>query len=65
MTTIYVVEMWCPTVSLWLPTCGVGLSPADGHQELWEWRRKNPDDTFRLRQYNSTGPDCLDIYSEN
>ena len=35
----------------WKPTIGVGLTKIHGQWQRREWRRRNPDDKFRLRKY--------------
>jgi len=35
----------------WHPTVGVRLTRRDARVELAAWRRRNPDDRFRLRRY--------------
>lgn len=55
--SIWVVEMWSDDVyrhraSRWEPTVGVGFTRAQARWECREWRKKNPNDRFRVRKYS-------------
>ncbi len=47
---VWVVEMLCN--GKWFPTVGVKLTRKDGLDEKRDWKRRNPDDRFRLRRYH-------------
>ena len=40
----------------WHPTVGVGLTRMDGRRVLSDWKRRNPDDSFRLVPYTAPRP---------
>jgi hypothetical protein len=40
----------------WRPTAGIGLCRADGRLVLADWKKRNPDDHFRLRRYRGGSP---------
>ena len=48
---IYIVELMSPFRQRWLPTVGVELTVEAGRKELREWRKRNPNDKFRLQAY--------------
>ena len=54
---IYVVEMWNNARSRprWEPTVGVALTRSDAPAVLARWRKKNPDDKFRLSCFVRVG----------
>ena len=54
---IYVVEMWNDALRRprWEPTVGVALTKADAPAVLARWRKKNPDDKFRLSPFVRVG----------
>lgn len=35
----------------WQPTVGVGLTRVYARREMTDWKRRNPDDRFRLWPY--------------
>ena len=43
-----------PVVRNWSPTVGAALTRADAVYVLSDWRRRNPDDKFRLVEYRAT-----------
>lgn len=47
--SIWIVEMW--DGDGWAPTVGCKLCRAEGRYELLDWRKRNPDDRFRLIRY--------------
>ena len=49
MNYVWIVEML--DNGKWKPTIGVGLTKIHGQWQRREWRRRNPDDKFRLRKY--------------
>ena len=46
---LWVVEM--RVYGRWEATMGAGLTKGSGSEELKEWRKRNPSDTFRLTRY--------------
>jgi len=48
---IWLVEMWNFKRESWEPTVGAGLTKEEALYEASEWRRKNPDDRFRVKKY--------------
>lgn len=36
----------------WHPTVGIGLTKADASQRLEEWKKRNPDEWFRIVRYS-------------
>jgi len=50
---LWVVEMLEP-FGKWHQTTGAGINRENGRWKLREWRRRNPDDKFRLRKYEAT-----------
>lgn len=40
----------------WRPVMGLALDRAQGRKTLADWRRRNPDDRFRLARYARRGP---------
>lgn len=53
MARIWIVELRDPDSGEWLPTIGAALNREDGRCEVRDWRRLNPGDCFRLREYVS------------
>ncbi len=51
MPTVWVVEMWNQNRSRWEPTIGSALNRQDGREVRKNWKKRNPDDRFRLKQY--------------
>jgi len=50
---IWVVEMF--TGKGWMPTVGVGLCREDVRIKKRDWKKRNPDDRFRVRKYIREG----------
>ena len=48
---IWIVEILGTRSNTWFPTVGAGLCRKDARWELARWRRKCPDDKFRLAIY--------------
>lgn len=48
---VWIVEM--KHDGKWMPTIGCALNQKDGETVLAEWKRKNPDDGFRIKQYRA------------
>ena len=38
----------------WKPCVGIGLDKADAQIEMTRWKKKNPDDTFRIMLYETS-----------
>jgi len=52
---IWVVEMWNEERRRWEPTVGAGLNREDIRVKKREWKRRNPNDRFRIYKYASGG----------
>lgn len=51
---VWIVELLYEDQSEWHPTVGARLARIDARRELQDWRRRNPDDRFRLVRYVAT-----------
>ena len=50
---VWVVEMKFKGISEWEPTVGCALTREDGRELRVEWKKRNPDDQFRLTKYEA------------
>lgn len=53
--SVWVVEMQFERHGKYYPTIGTALVRLDGRKKLKDWKARNPDDGFRLRQYVRKG----------
>jgi len=48
---VWVVEVDFSRDQSWAPTVGVGLTRDDAMAAIADWRKRLPDDKFRLQKY--------------
>lgn len=48
---VWIVEHYWDHRGQWYPTVGVALDREAARGELADWKRRNPDDRFRLTKY--------------
>lgn len=51
---VWIVEMKYEDSNHWHATVGCSITKEGGKFILREWRNKNPDDKFRLKEYRAT-----------
>jgi hypothetical protein len=49
---VWVVEMLCPYTDDWTATVGSALDRYEARKRMAEWKRRNPNDRFRVMPYD-------------